>query len=59
MNISAARYTRAFAWAKLVKFWSSSRSDDLLGLVRSAFTLAAGGCVAYYSVQKQAGLEKR
>ena len=26
---------------------------------RSAFTLAAGGCVAYYSVQKQAGLEKR
>ncbi|CAL1153097.1 unnamed protein product, partial [Cladocopium goreaui] len=33
MNISAARYTRAFAWAKLVKFWSSSRSDDLLGLV--------------------------
>ena len=43
MNISAARYTRAFAWAKLVNFWSSSRSDDLLGLVRRAFTLAAGG----------------
>lgn len=59
MNISAARYTRAFAWAKLVKFWSSSRSDDLLGLVPQCLHFSGRGLCGLLQRTKTSGPGKK
>ena len=43
MKEDAPRYSRGFAWAKLLKFWSSSRNDDLAGLAPSSLQLIGRG----------------
>ena len=60
MNRNAARYRRAFAWTKLLKFWASSRSDDLLGLVPQCLQFRGRGlCGLLQRTKKQAGPARR
>ena len=56
---SAPRYFRAFAWAKLVKFWTSSRCDDLAGLLPSSLSLDHQGLCAYLRRRKTSGPGKK
>ena len=39
LSENAPRDFRVFAWAKVIKFWTSSRSDDLAGLCPSSMSL--------------------
>ena len=55
----APRFSRALAWAKLVKFWSSCRSDDLAGLIPSSMTLDRRGLSAVLRRTKTTGPGKR
>ena len=56
---TAPRYFRAFAWAKLVKFWTSSRSADLAGLVPSNLRLDQKGLSAQLQRTKTSGPGKK
>ena len=59
LHEDASRYSRALAWAKLVKFWSSSRCDDLLGLVPSTMELDSQGLRALLGQTKSSGPGKK
>ena len=59
MNRNAARYTRAFAWTKLLKFWTSSRSDDLLGLVPQCLQFRGRGLCGLLQRTKTSGPGKK
>ena len=47
------------AWVKLLKFWTSSRSDDLLGLVPSSLQLNARGLCGMHQRTKTTGPGKK
>ena len=59
MKEDAPRYTRGFAWAKLLKFWSSSRNDDLAGLVPSSLQLSGRGLSGALQRTKTSGPGKK
>lgn len=59
METSVPRYCRALAWVKLVKFWTSSRSDDLAGLVPSSLQLNSRGLCGMLQRTKTTGPGKK
>ena len=59
MKEDAPRYSRGFAWAKLLKFWSSSRNDDLAGLVPSSLQLSGRGLSGALQRTKTSGPGKK
>ena len=56
---NAPRYWRAFAWVKLLKFWTSSRTDDLAGLLPASLTLDAWGLSGTLQRTKTSGPGKK
>ena len=52
-------YVRGFAWVKLLKFWASSRYDDLQWLAPASMVLTAAGLHATLSRTKTSGPSKR
>ena len=56
---NAPRYWRAFAWVKLLKFWTSSRTDDLAGLLPASLTLDTWGLSGTLQRTKTSGPGKK
>ena len=59
MKEDAPRYSRGFAWFKLLKFWTSSRNDDLAGLLPSSLQLSGRGLSGVLQRTKTSGPGKK
>ena len=55
----APKFSRAFAWTRLVKLWTCSRCDDLLGLLPTTMELQDGNLCALLRRTKTSGPGKR
>ena len=55
MDSSLPRYWRAFAWVRLFKVWTSSRTDDLLGVLPSSMHLGSRGLKGSSIVPRRRG----
>ena len=53
------RYLRAFAWIKLFKFWTSSRSDDLQGASFDSMVLSESGLRGHFDRTKTSGAGRK
>lgn len=59
VSCDAPRYWRAFAWVKLLKFWTSSRTDDLAGLLPESLALDVWGLSGTLRRAKTSGPGKK
>ena len=59
MDSSLPRYWRAFAWVRLFKVWTSSRTDDLLGVLPSSMHLGSRGLKGVFDRTKTSGAGRR
>ena len=55
----APKFSRAFAWTRLVKLWTCSRCDDLIGLLPTTMELQDGNLCALLRRTKTSGPGKR
>ena len=53
------RYLRAYAWIKLFKFWTSSRSDDLQGASFDSMVLSESGLRGHFDRTKTSGAGRK
>ena len=54
-----SRYLRAYAWIKLFKFWTSSRSDDLQGASFDSMVLSESGLRDHFDRTKTSGAGRK
>ena len=59
MDKQLQRYWRAFAWVRLFKVWTSSRTDDLLGVLPSSMHLGARGLKGVFDRTKTSGAGRK
>ena len=53
------RYLRAYAWIKLFKFWTSSRSDDLQGASFDSMVISEAGLRGHFDRTKTSGAGRK
>ena len=59
MDDSLARYWRAFAWVRLLKVWTASRTDDLLGVLPGLMHLGLKGLRGVFDRTKTSGAGRK
>ena len=57
MDEQLPRYWRAFAWTRLFKVWTSSRTDDLLGVLPGSMHLGTRGLRGVFDRTKTSGAQ--
>ncbi|CAE7750104.1 HET-E1 [Symbiodinium sp. CCMP2592] len=59
VNSAHKKFVRAYAWARLLKLWTSSRANDLQGILPEQMTMSSQGLRGVFDRTKTSGADKR
>ncbi|CAE7250261.1 HET-E1 [Symbiodinium sp. CCMP2592] len=59
VNPAHKKFVRAYAWARLLKLWTSSRANDLQGILPEQMTMSSQGLRGVFDRTKTSGADKR